>query len=150
MRVIGSIEDPSIIRAILEHLDLWLARARPPLKIHDPPVCIHGTGNSADPSMPKRVLIEIAQKKQERSMLNAYFKYKAGLNPQKKTPTGGKPTAAQSAFNAMDAVERKINNLDFQTLSSEERESFTIALENLKQTVQNKLDTASQPNRNLL
>ena len=40
MRVIGSIEDPSVIRAILEHLGLWLARARPPPKIHDPPVCI--------------------------------------------------------------------------------------------------------------
>ena len=49
----------------------------------------------------------------------------------------------------MDAVERKIDNLDFQTLSSEDRGSFMIALENLKQTVQNKLDTASQPNKNL-
>ena len=36
MRVIGSIEDPSVIRAILEHLGLWLARARPPPKIHIP------------------------------------------------------------------------------------------------------------------
>jgi uncharacterized membrane protein YidH (DUF202 family) len=32
MRGIGSIEDPSVIRAILEHLGLWLARARPPPK----------------------------------------------------------------------------------------------------------------------
>jgi predicted Zn-dependent peptidase len=38
MRVIGSIEDPSVIRAILEHLGLWLVRSRPPPKIHDPPV----------------------------------------------------------------------------------------------------------------
>jgi hypothetical protein len=28
MRVIGSIEDPSVIRAILEHLGLWLCRSR--------------------------------------------------------------------------------------------------------------------------
>jgi hypothetical protein len=49
MRVIGSIEDPSIIRAILEHLDLWLARTRPPLKIHDPPVCLQNTGRPAAP-----------------------------------------------------------------------------------------------------
>jgi hypothetical protein len=34
----------------------------------------------------------------------------------------------------MDAVERKIDHLDVQTLSPEDRESFTIALENLKQT----------------
>jgi ParB family chromosome partitioning protein len=103
-----------------------------------------------DPAMPKRVLIEIAQKKQERSMLNAYAKYKAGLNPQQKTPTGDKPTAAQSAFNAMDAVARKIDNLNLQALSPEDRENFRIALENLKQTIQNKLDTPSQQSSNLV
>jgi hypothetical protein len=47
MRIISSIEEPSVIRAILDHLGLWLARARPPPKIHDPPVCLHGTGRSA-------------------------------------------------------------------------------------------------------
>ncbi len=49
MRVISSIEDPSVIRDILEHLGLWLARARPPPRIHDPPVCMHGAGRSAAP-----------------------------------------------------------------------------------------------------
>lgn len=49
MRVISSIEDPSVIRAILEHLGLWLARSRPPPKIHDPPVFLHGTDRSAAP-----------------------------------------------------------------------------------------------------
>jgi hypothetical protein len=39
MRIISFIEDPSVIRDILEHLGLWLARARPPPKIqHAPPV----------------------------------------------------------------------------------------------------------------
>jgi len=38
----------------------------------------------------------------------------------------------------MDATERKIDNLDFQTLSPEDRKSFAIVLENLKQTVRNK------------
>ena len=45
MRVISSIEDPSGIRDILEHLGFWLVRAcpgpdpgsRPPPKIHAPP-----------------------------------------------------------------------------------------------------------------
>ena len=55
MRVIGSIDDPSVIRAILEHLGLWRARTRPPPKIHDPPVCLHGTGRSAAPSIPDDV-----------------------------------------------------------------------------------------------
>ena len=48
MRVISSIE-PSVIRAILEHQGLWLARARPPPKIHDLPVRIHGSGRGRLP-----------------------------------------------------------------------------------------------------
>jgi len=36
MRIISFIEDPSVIRAILNHLGLWLVRSRPP-KIYDPP-----------------------------------------------------------------------------------------------------------------
>ena len=39
MRIISSIEDPSVIRDILKYLGIWLARSRPPPKIHDPPVC---------------------------------------------------------------------------------------------------------------
>jgi len=49
MRVISSIEDPSVIRAILNYLGIWLVRSRPPPKIHDPPVCIHKTGRPAAP-----------------------------------------------------------------------------------------------------
>jgi len=45
MRVIGSIEDPAVIRAILEHLGLWLTRARPPPKIHDPPNIEYATAD---------------------------------------------------------------------------------------------------------
>jgi hypothetical protein len=44
MRIIGSIEDPAVIRAILDHLGIGLIRSRPPPKIHDPPVCMHNTG----------------------------------------------------------------------------------------------------------
>jgi hypothetical protein len=49
MRIIGFIEDGQVIRAILEHLGVWLVRSRPPPKIHDPPV--YGTGRSAAPSI---------------------------------------------------------------------------------------------------
>ena len=35
MRVISSIEDPLLIRAILDHLGIWLVRSRPPPKIID-------------------------------------------------------------------------------------------------------------------
>ncbi|MEN6318919.1 MAG: transposase [Syntrophaceae bacterium] len=49
MRIISSIEDPPVIRAILNHLGIWLVRSRPPPKIHDPPDCMHGTGRPAAP-----------------------------------------------------------------------------------------------------
>ena len=38
MRIISFIEDPSVIRDILNHLGLWLARARPPPKAHALPI----------------------------------------------------------------------------------------------------------------
>jgi hypothetical protein len=38
MRVISAIDDRQVIRAILEHLGLWLIRSRPPPKIHDPSI----------------------------------------------------------------------------------------------------------------
>ena len=37
MRIISSIEDPSVIRTILDHLGIWIFKSRPPPKIHDPP-----------------------------------------------------------------------------------------------------------------
>jgi hypothetical protein len=55
MRIISFIEDRQVIRAILEHLGIWLVRARPPPKIHCLPVCIHNAGRSAAPSIPDDV-----------------------------------------------------------------------------------------------
>ncbi|GAB6273125.1 MAG: hypothetical protein STSR0003_29810 [Smithella sp.] len=49
MRIISFIEDAQVIREILTHLGLWLVRSRPPPKIHDPPVFLHGTDRSAAP-----------------------------------------------------------------------------------------------------
>jgi hypothetical protein len=51
MRVIGSIEDPAVIRAILEHPGLWLVWSRLPPKIHDPPVFVHDKGRYSTPYM---------------------------------------------------------------------------------------------------
>ncbi|MFZ4441335.1 MAG: hypothetical protein ACOYOS_23220 [Syntrophales bacterium] len=36
MRIISSIENPSVIREVLEHLGLWPTKARPPPKNHIP------------------------------------------------------------------------------------------------------------------
>jgi hypothetical protein len=45
MRVVSSIEDPSVIRAILDHLGIWLVRSRPPPNIHDPPNIEYATAD---------------------------------------------------------------------------------------------------------
>jgi hypothetical protein len=49
MRIIISIEDPSVIRAILDHLGIWLVRSRPPPKIHDPPIREYADDFYSDP-----------------------------------------------------------------------------------------------------
>lgn len=97
-----------------------------------------------DPSVPKNVLIGIARKKQARSMLKAYWLYKAKLNPKKKT-AGAKISQAQKAFNDMDAMQTKIVNLDIAAMSPVEKESLAIALENLKQAIQDRLEAITQP-----
>jgi ParB family chromosome partitioning protein len=98
-----------------------------------------------DPSVPKHVLIEIAAKKREDSMLKAYQEYKTSLSPRKKTQTGVKVSKAQGTFNAMDQTETKIKTLDIKTLSEEEKQNFILALENIKRSVETVLIIARQP-----
>jgi hypothetical protein len=50
MRIVSSIEDPSVIRDILNHLGLWLVRSRPLPKIHDPPTSESATADLHVPS----------------------------------------------------------------------------------------------------
>ncbi|MCX5855591.1 MAG: ParB/RepB/Spo0J family partition protein [Deltaproteobacteria bacterium] len=104
-----------------------------------------------NPAVSKKALLEIAKKKQERSMLKAYWEYKAKLNPQKKTGAGAKLTKAQGAFNAMDATQRKIRTLDMQILTPEEKQNFIIAMNNLKRVIENTLAAATKeiPGKNL-
>jgi hypothetical protein len=45
MRIISSIEDTSVIRDILNHLGLWLVKARPPPKAHAPPIREYATAD---------------------------------------------------------------------------------------------------------
>jgi ParB family chromosome partitioning protein len=97
-----------------------------------------------DPSTPKRVLIEIAQKKQARSMITAYQKYKAGLNPQKKTGTGARLSVVQNVCGIVDTAGQKISGLDVTGLTHEERDSFANALDALKQIIESKFQTMAQ------
>jgi ParB family chromosome partitioning protein len=101
-----------------------------------------------DPSVPKTILVEIATKKQERSMLSLYKKYKDKKLSRAavREETRPKTLKAQSAFNAMDQTERIINTLDIRGLSAEEKQNFIIALNNLKQAIENTLAAATEEN----
>jgi ParB family transcriptional regulator, chromosome partitioning protein len=98
-----------------------------------------------DPSVPKRVLIEIATKKQERSMLKAYEAYKAKVNPLKKEKTGETATAAQSAVKSMYMTEKRIEVLDLRNLSPKEKEALATAMNGLKGILEIALAAITEP-----
>jgi ParB family transcriptional regulator, chromosome partitioning protein len=98
-----------------------------------------------DPAIPKRVLIDIARKKQERSMLTAYAKYKAQTSAEKTHRTGGQTTPVRSAVKTMEEAGRKIGEMDLSTLSPQEKETFVTNLGYLKQTVDYTLEKAQPP-----
>ena len=50
MRIISFIEDPSVIRDILNHLGLWLVRARPPPLAYTPPLTYPTADSSHSPA----------------------------------------------------------------------------------------------------
>jgi len=97
-----------------------------------------------DPTIPKRVLIDIAQKKQARSMATAYQKYKAGLNPQKKTATGPRLSVVKNICSGIDSMGQKISGLDVTGLTHEERDSFANTLDALKQIIESKFQAMAQ------
>lgn len=98
-----------------------------------------------DPSVPKRTLIEIAAKKQERSMLKAYEAYKAKANPVKKEKTGEAAVTVQVVAKSLDATRRKIEALDLQSLSQEEKEELATTMNGLKGILEIALATITEP-----
>ena len=98
-----------------------------------------------NPSIPKHVLIEIAARKQERSMTKAYEAYKASVNPEKKTRTGETVTQAQRAVNAMGAMGKKIEAIEPRNLYMEEKEALATALNGLKGIIEIALAAITEP-----
>jgi ParB family transcriptional regulator, chromosome partitioning protein len=97
-----------------------------------------------DPSIPKRFLIEIAAKKQERSMFSAYEAYKASLNPVQKPRIVG-VTKAQGAVNAVTAAGKKVEALDPLALSVKEKEALAAALNGIRGIVETTLAAIAGP-----
>jgi len=92
-----------------------------------------------DPSIPKRVLIGIARKKQERSMLTAYNKYKLQISAAETTRTRTATDPVQNVFNAFDAVARRIDTFmaKFTEQSPEDLDRFVAGLEGFHQALGN-------------
>ncbi|MCK9195501.1 MAG: ParB/RepB/Spo0J family partition protein [Syntrophales bacterium] len=97
-----------------------------------------------DPSVPKNVLVKIARKKQDQSMLKEYQRYREQMKPKIKIPDGATPSRIQKLFNTMDQVQTKISLVDIQAQSLEDRETFIIALEALKQGIETKIAEVAQ------
>jgi ParB family chromosome partitioning protein len=76
-----------------------------------------------DPTVPKNVLVEIARKKQERSMLTAFKKYrdqqaKAAAKADAGTPTTRKRTKAEALAEGIGTTASKIDDIEFPSFSA--------------------------------
>ena len=97
-----------------------------------------------DPSVPKNVLIKIARKGQAQTMLNEYARYREKMKPKAKVQAGASPSRMQKLFNKMDEVQTNIFQLDLQAQSPEDRETFIVAMESLKDRIEMKIAEATQ------
>ena len=91
---------------------------------------------------------EIAQKKQERSMLTAFKKYRdqqeKAATRQAAAGTNRKRTKAEALANQIGALQNKIGDLDFPSLSTEDREMLTETLNSLKSVLDEALVRAAK------
>ena len=101
-----------------------------------------------DPTVPKKVLVEIAQKKQERGMLTQFKKYRDQQEKAAAKATGTaatrKRTKTEAFVNQIGTMQNKIADLDFPSLSTEEREMVTETLTSLKNIVDKALVRAAK------
>jgi ParB family transcriptional regulator, chromosome partitioning protein len=94
-----------------------------------------------DPTVPKRTLIEIAAKKQERSMLTQFRKYQdqqakvAAKETDAAAPAERKRTRAESLVNNIGIWSSKIGDLEFPDFTKAERTSIIDAMNSMKETL---------------
>jgi ParB family transcriptional regulator, chromosome partitioning protein len=84
-----------------------------------------------DPSVPKRILVDIARKKSEQSMIKAFNAYKASLNPKKKNKMT-RTTRAEAFVNASYVLEDRIADLDMETMTEKEKDNILTSAESLR------------------
>jgi hypothetical protein len=77
-------------------------------------------------------------------MLNEYARYREKMKPKAKVQAGASPSRMQKLFNKMDEVQTNIFQLDLQAQSPEDRETFIVAMEALKDRIEMKIVEATQ------
>jgi ParB family chromosome partitioning protein len=95
-----------------------------------------------DPTVPKRTLIEIAGKKQERSMLTQFKKYRdqqkkiaAKATTDAAAPAQRKRTRVEAIVNSIAMVASKIGDMEFPDFSAEDRTMIIETMTSLKDTL---------------
>jgi ParB family chromosome partitioning protein len=94
-----------------------------------------------DPTVPKKVLVEIARKKQERSMLTKFQQYrdkqaKAAAKAAEAGPAATpKRTKTEALAEGIGIMTSKIGDVEFPDLSAEERVMLIESMNSLKETL---------------
>jgi len=91
-----------------------------------------------DPAVPKNVLVEIARKKQERSMLTKFKQYRekqakaAAKEQETGAPATRKRTKAEALAEGIGTTASKIDDIDFPSFSAEDRTMLIESMNALK------------------
>jgi len=89
----------------------------------------------------KNILVNIAKKKQARSMTTAYNAYKAKQQQAKTTRQKKDPNEPQAVFDMVDKVVTKINSIDTSAWTNDDTTNFQASLNILKTEIDNYLNT---------
>ena len=102
-----------------------------------------------DQTVPKNVLVVIARKKQERSMLTQFKKYRdqqakaaAKETADAAAPTARKRTRAEAVVNSIAMMANKIGDLEFPNFSAEDRAMLIEAMTSMKDTLEEAIPRA--------
>jgi ParB family transcriptional regulator, chromosome partitioning protein len=106
-----------------------------------------------DPTVPRNVLVGIAQKKQERSMLTQFQKYQdqqakiAAKETGTTAPAERRRTKAEAIANTIGITAAKIGDLKFSDFSREDQTMIIDALNSLKATLDGAIPRARKNNK---
>lgn len=103
-----------------------------------------------DRNLTKTALVEVARKKQARSMTKAYNTLKAKQEQGRKPREKKDPNQPQALFDMMDKTMTKIRSVDTSVWTDEDKANFQTALTSLKTGIDNyQAAPPSQPSKNL-